>query len=381
MASEFRWLKTGQEAYGQMLAAIQAAVSSVRLETYIYRDDAVGRRALDELIAACRRGVKVKVLVDAFGSVELRDSFWNPLRAEGAEVRWFNPIDVNRFAFRDHRKIFVCDERVAFIGGFNIGDEYAHDGVSAGWRDLGMRIDGVAALDFARAVDRMFDLAGQPHGLLGSFRTRLRRVDHLDERSLLFLTAPGFGRTPFKTMLHADLHRARDVFIASAYYLPTARLRRDLRRVVKRGGQVQLLLPGKSDVPLMQTASRSLYRRMLRAGLKIAEYQPQILHTKMIVVDDIVYVGSLNLDTRSLHINFEVMVRIEDARLAAEGRQILAGDLEHALAIELEAWNRSRTWWQRLRGQIAFYVLFRLDALVASRQLRRLLGMGTPSTQ
>jgi cardiolipin synthase A/B len=376
MPSDYSWLRTGREAYGQMLEAIREAVSFVRLETYIFKDDAVGRRALDELVAACQRGVRVKVLVDAFGSVELRDSFWNPLRAAGGEVRWFNPIGLKRFSFRDHRKIFVCDEAVAFIGGFNIGLDYASDGVTSGWRDLGMKITGEGAKELARAVDQMFDQAEYRHTRLAQFRHSLRRAEHLDERGLLFLTTPGFGRTPFKTMLHADLYRARDVAIASAYYLPTARIRRDLRRVVKRGGQVQLLLPGKSDVPVMQMASRSLYRRMLKAGLRIAEYQPQVMHTKMIVVDDIVYVGSLNLDTRSLHINYEVMLRIDDKRLAAEGREILAGDLEHSLPLEFEAWKRSRSWWQRLRGKLAYYVLFRLDPLVASRQLRRAMASG-----
>jgi cardiolipin synthase len=376
MPSDFCWLRTGREAYGQMLKAIRAATSSVRLETYIFQDDTIGRRARQEMVKARKRGLTVRVLVDAFGSVELRDSFWNPLRAVGGEVRWFNPIELKRFSFRDHRKIFVCDERVAFIGGFNMGREYASDGIKSGWRDLGMKITGTGAAALARSVDQMFEAADYRHTRLAQFRRSLRRAERLDQSGLLFLTAPGFGRTPFKSMLHADLSHARDVSIASAYYLPTARIRRDLRRVVKRGGKVQLLLPGKSDVPVMQMATRSLYRRMLKAGIQIAEYQPQIMHTKMIVVDDVVYVGSLNLDTRSLHINYEVMLRIADARVAAEGRAILVEDMKHSVSLEFESWNRSRSWWQRLRGRLAYYVLFRLDPLVASRQLRRAMAAG-----
>jgi cardiolipin synthase A/B len=376
MSSDFSWLRTGREAYGQMLEAVRAATSSVRLETYIFQDDTIGRRAREEMVKARKRGVTVRVLVDAFGSVELRDSFWNPLRAVGGEVRWFNPLGLKRFSFRDHRKIFVCDERVAFIGGFNMGREYASDGITSGWRDLGMKITGPGAAALARSVDQMFETADYRHTRLAQFRRNLRRAEHLDQSGLLFLTAPGFGRTPFKSMLHADLSRARDVAIASAYYLPTARIRRDLRRIVKKGGRVQLLLPGKSDVPVMQMATRSLYRRMLKAGIQIAEYQPQIMHTKMIVVDDIVYVGSLNLDTRSLHINYEVMLRIADARVAAEGRAILAEDMKHSVSLEFEEWKRSRSWWQRLRGRLAYYILFRLDPLVASRQLRRAMAAG-----
>jgi cardiolipin synthase len=371
MDSDFRWLRTGQEAYERMLAAIHAAESSVRLETYIFHDDAVGRRALEELVNARKRGIAARVLVDSVGSLELRDAFWKPLRDAGGEVRWFNPIRLRRFSFRDHRKIFVCDERIAFIGGFNIGEEYADDGVTSGWRDLGMEITGPLASELARAMDAMFDIADERHRPLAQFRRVARKAVPVGENAQLILTTPGFGKSPFKTALHADLAVARDVRIINAYFLPTARIRRELGQVVKRGGRVQLLLPGKSDIPLMQRASRSLYRRLMKSGIGIAEYQPQILHTKMIVLDDVVYAGSLNLDTRSLHINYEVMLRVQDKRLADEGRAIFEADMAHARVFNLESWKKSRTWWDRFRSRFAYFILFRLDRLVASLQLQR----------
>ncbi len=135
-----RWLRGGLEIFPSMLEAIAAARKSIRLETYIYTDGRVGRQFLEALLAAARRGVRVQVLVDAIGSWLLPDDFFNPLIAQGGEVRRFNPIHPWRFGVRDHRKLLLCDGAVIFIGGFNMADEYDGDGVTRGWCDLGMRM-------------------------------------------------------------------------------------------------------------------------------------------------------------------------------------------------------------------------------------------------
>ena len=168
------------------------------------------------------------------------------------------------------------------------------------------------------------------------------------------------------------LAHAREVRIMVAYFLPTRQLRRDLRRIAPRGGRVQLILPGESDVPLSQLATQSLYRRFLKDGVDIYEYQPQILHAKLMVVDDVVYAGSSNLDPRSLRINYEMMIRFQNRAIAEAAREIFAGDLKHCHRIELEGWRKSRTLWQRLKQRVAYWLLVRIDPKLARRQWRTL---------
>jgi cardiolipin synthase len=135
---------------------------------------------------------------------------------------------------------------------------------------------------------------------------------------------------------------------------------------------VQLILAGKSDVGLAQAAGRSLYRPLLRAGVEIFEYQPQILHAKLAIVDDAVFVGSANLDARSLGINYELMVRLVDPALAAQGRALFAADRARSVPISLAAWRQSQTWATRWRGIVARFVLTKIDPWLARRQLGRL---------
>ncbi len=364
-----RWLKTGGEGIAAMLAAIEAAKTTVRLEIYIYADDATGRSVLGALVRASGRGLRVRLLVDSLGSAELSKDFWKPLREAGGEMRWFNPFSLRRFSIRDHRKILVCDDSVAVIGGFNITDDYAGDGVTKGWRDLGMIVEGKAAAEMAAAIDEMWELAEFKHQRLAAYRKAIHsRYDTIPGCDLL-LSAPGRGATPFKTALNGDLANARHVRIASAYFLPTWRIRRELTGVIRRGGRVQLLLPAKSDVAIMLRAMQSLYRRLLRSGIEVWEYEPQIMHTKLIVIDDVCYAGSSNLDTRSLHLNYEVMMRFPDPALTAEAREIFDSDLKHSHRIELEEWKRNRSFFARLRSRLDYLILFHLDRRLTFRQL------------
>src|ERR1043166_273983 len=294
-STEFCWLRTGEDALEQMLAAIRSARRLVCLEMFIVYSSPIAEKFRQALVDACQRGVVVKVLVDALGSMSLPDSFWSALRTAGGQFRWFNPLRLNRLGLRDHRKILVCDDTIAFIGGFNISTEYQGDGVHSGWRDLGMKICGSFTRQLHEAFDEMFAMADMRQLRFARLRkSKFQKTVSISEGQLL-LTAPG-RQNPLKQALRRDLHKAKDVRIICAYFLPPWSLRRDFARVVKRGGRVQLILPAKSDVPLSQFAGQSLYRRMLQNGIEIFEYQPQILHAKLIVIDGIVYAGSANLD-------------------------------------------------------------------------------------
>jgi cardiolipin synthase len=271
-----QWLCAGDEIFPAMLAAIDAARKSVCLEIYTYTDSPLGKRFREALIRAQARGVRVRVLIDAVGSMSLPGSFWEPLRNAGGEVRQFNPIALKRFWIRNHRKLLVCDERVAFVGGFNVAPEYEGDGVKCGWCDVGLKLEGRLAPQLAVSFDEMFARADFRHKHFVRLRKLgAKKIVALPTEQILF-SGPGRGRSPIKRALRKDLARAKQVQIIVAYFLPTRRIRRDLMRVARRGGRVQLILAGKSDVFLSMLAAQSLYRRFLSGNVEIHEYQPQI---------------------------------------------------------------------------------------------------------
>ncbi len=368
-----RWLATVDEGYGRMLSLIAGAATDVRLESYIFRAGEPGDRFREILMAVAARGVRVRVLLDGFGSSGLPPDYWAGLRGAGGEADFFNPLALDRIAFRNHRKLLVVDEDRAVVSGFNIAPEYEGDGVTRGWRDLGLELGGPAARRLAASFDAMWDHREfrHPRGLRlrrSQLQRRLRQCGQTD----VLATGPGLGRNAFRTALLRSLRTARDVRIATAYFLPGFRLRRALGRVARQGGCVQLLLAGRSDVALAQAAGRMFYSGLLRSGVEIAEYQPQILHTKLLIVDGAVFAGSSNLDARSLGINYEVMVHVTDAELAAAGRTLFAADWTRARRIDRREWRRSRGWADRWAGAVARFLLTRVDPWLARRQLRAL---------
>ena len=368
-----QWLRAGDEIFPAMLAAIDAASRSVCLEVYTFEDSALGQRFREALIRARGRGVRVRVLVDAIGSIMLSNHFWGSLQQAGGEARVFNAIDLRRVTIRSHRKLLVCDERVAVVGGFNITPAYEGDGIKSGWCDVGLSIaDPPLAKRLASSFDEMFERADFRHKRFMRWRKfGAKKTVKLPVEQILF-SGPGRGRSPFKQSLRQDLAQARDVRIVVAYFLPPWRLRHALARVAQRGGRVQLILAGKSDVPLALFAARSLYRRLLGAGIEIYEYQPQILHAKLIIVDDVVYTGSSNLDVRSLQINYELMIRFGETGVVDGARKIFEEVQKNCRRITAEDWRRSGTFWRRLKHRWAYFLLNRLDPYLARRQWRSL---------
>ncbi len=371
-----QWLYGGQEIFPALLDAINTAEESVRLETYIYSDGRLGCQFLEALIRAARRGVRIWVMVDALGSWLLPNDFFQPLVDAGGKVRRFNPLHLWRFGVRDHRKLLVCDDRAAFVGGFNLADEYDGDGVTRGWCDLGVRVEQSALVaGLAASFDKLFALADfhrKPLLRLRAFKRK--RKSHVLPGGESLLKNPGGMPGPFQKALRRDLAWADEARIITAYFLPTPRLRRDLMRMARRGGRVRLILAGRSDVALAQLAGRNSYHRLLRAGVEIYEYQPQILHAKLIAVDNIVYVGSANLDVRSLKLNYELMLRLDDKTSAARAREIFERMLQHCRRIDPAEWRKSQTFWQRLKCRWAHFLLARVDPFVALRQFRAVKG-------
>jgi cardiolipin synthase len=245
------------------------------------------------------------------------------------------------------------------------------DGITIGWRDGGVSVSGPVAAAMAQEFDCQWERAfGQRWRFPVGGLSRRVCFEGGGEVEALFIK-PGLGPNPLRRALREDLLHAKDVAIVSAYFLPSHRLRYHLARAVGRGARVRLLLAGQSDVPLMQLASRSLYRRLATQGIEIWEYQPQVLHAKLIIVDDIVFIGSSNLDPRSLRINFEIMLRIKDAALSAAARQQFEADLvQRAIRITRDSPQHGRSWWQRLKQRFAYWLFARLDAEVAALKLQ-----------
>lgn len=371
-STRFKWLRTGDEAFVTMLDVIERAERTIRFEVYIFIRGEPGDRFRDALTRAARRGVEVYVLIDAWGSTELPVDYWNPFIEAGGEFRWFNRPKSLKGTFRNHRKLLVVDEKVAYAGGYNISPEHLGDGVQWGWRDVGLMFEGTLAVQLAETFDVMFTRADLPHrSFMRLMRTGAhRRIDGPDGRILL--SGPGRGPSRLKQSLRADLREADEISIMTPYFLPTYRLRLFLVRRARRGVRVRIILPGRSDVRLSQLAGRRLYEGLLKAGVEIYEYQPQVLHAKMIVIDDAVYVGSANLDTRSLYINYELSVRLENREIAAGARKVFDEALGHSKRVHLKPWRRSRDWIDRLQEGAAYWLLARLDLYLARRQLMNL---------
>jgi len=367
------WLPTATAAYEQMLGALATAMASVRFEFYIYKADRTGDRFRQALVAAAARGAQVRVLLDAFGSSGLPPDYWQGLTQAGGQMAYFNPLSVVRLPIRSHRKLLVVDDWIAIIGGFNIGDEYEGDGFTRGWRDLGLAIQGPAVLRLASS----FELLWQHRNFRHFRMIRLRRSvwRHRKKAGAGTEVMPiglGMGRNTFDQSLLKALRGAQEVRIVASYFAPSFRLRRALMRAAHRGSRVRLILAGATDVPFVQAGARSLYRRMLAAGIEIAEYDAQVLHAKLGIIDDTVYVGSANLDARSLGLNYEIMIRRLDPALAAQGREIFDQDWGRSRPILASAWRKYWTWTRQVHGMVALFFITKIDPWYAHRQLRHL---------
>lgn len=332
----------GGQAFRAVHRAIAAARGEILLETYILRDDSTGREMKEALAKASARGVTVRVLADGFGSAATKSAFWQQMRNCGIEARLFHPLwsRLRDHFHRDHRKLIVVDQKIAFIGGMNVGDEYgsSRNAKRKSWRDVQVRLEGPVAWELAavfregwqRADGDAFDVS------------RWEAKGHGGAKCLVLDSRPGRGQHEKSAVLSALVGGSRTrLWITNAYFAPRPMAIRALTDAARRGVDVRLLLPGQSDVPLVRHAGHGFYAELLAAGLRIFEYQPAILHEKSVVADDhVTMVGSSNLDFRSFHFNAECNVLIFDATTARQMTDAFEEDLCHSVEIRLEAWKR-----------------------------------------
>ena len=354
-----------------MLEAIGGAQRSVDLEMYIFADDQTGRAFLAALTAAARNGVRVRVLVDSYGSLNLSGDFFDSLQRAGGQVRFFNPLRFSRFGVRDHRKLLLCDEKTVFIGGANLSDDYQGDGLARGWFDLMVQVEDetlgfLITADFERIFSNA-NFAVRHRQKFRLFRQVRRPVVHATR---LYSIQPGRGASNFEHQLYHELSRASSADIIVPYFLPNRGLRKLLRKLVQRGGRVRLILPALSDVPMARAAGMVFYSRLMQAGVEIYEYQPQILHAKLFIVDQTVFVGSSNLDVRSFNLNYEIMLSLNEPATVNDAKDVFQSALINCRRVEFDEFRRSQNLWQRWKNHWAHFLVARIDPFIALRQLQ-----------
>jgi cardiolipin synthase A/B len=363
----FALLADGAEFFPRMLASIEAATEYVMLEMYLVSSGALATRFIAALAAAARRGLRVYVVFDGFGALGLSRPDRRRLLDAGVELRFFNHLSLAKRMdnlLRDHRKLLLTDGRKAFVGGAGLTDEFAPEARGGAWRDQMVQIEGPVVADWQRAFMRTWHRCGgelvlpapactpRPDGAFGRLS-----LSEAWQRSVL---ANGVIR-------RIDDAAAR-AWIMSAYFVPSRRFRKALRRAARRGVDVRLLVPGaRTDHPWVRQAARRFYDKLLRSGVRIFEYQPRVLHGKMILCDDWVSVGSSNLDRWSFRWNLEANQEVADARFADQAAALFEADFAASRALSRRHW-RERARLDRLRESIAGVLDRYLDRW---RRLRR----------
>lgn len=367
----------GGERLTRLLDLINGAAHSIDIIMYIFEGDAAGVRIVDALLVAARRGVRVRAVIDSFGSGDTPDGLFAPLREAGGSVTFFSRRWRSTYLIRNHQKLVLIDDHVAVTGGFNIADDYLSPPRSDCWFDIGMIVKGPSIARAALWFDEIHDYTVNNDGKLLMLR-RLIREWPIDNGAISWLVGgPTQRLSPWARAVRADLENARQLDMAMAYFSPGQGMLRRLGRVAQRG-RARFVMAGKSDNAATIGASRLLYGYLLRKSADVCEYQPCKLHMKLIIIDDVVYIGSANFDVRSLFVNVEVMVRIADAGFARQMRGFVAEIRSDCEVITSNSHKARAGWLTRIRWTLAWFVVGIVDYTV-SRKLN--FGLGDPDPE
>ena len=321
-------LINGEQTFSYIFQAIEAANHSILVQFYIVNDGKLGRRLQQALIAKANQGVRVYFLYDEIGSSSLRDRFLTPMKKAGIECSRFNPRKYIRrlqLNFRNHRKLVVIDGETCFIGGHNVGDEYLGRDPSVDfWRDTHLQIDGPATLaaqlsfveDWYWAQQQILDLKWQAYS---------------SEQNTKALIIPSGPADTIETMslsfVQLILSAKKRVWIATPYFIPDLTVMAALQIAALKDLDIRILLPKNNDNAIIALAMRSYVSELSELGIVFLQYQQGFMHQKVMLIDDhLSYIGSANLDNRSLRINFELNALIECDKMATEVETMLIHD-------------------------------------------------------
>ena len=364
-------LDTGPRRLEALIGLIDGAKQSLRVIFYIYVDDSAGEAVAAALLRAAARGVTVKLIVDGLGSeAAAANDFFTPLRDGGVEVCRFVPRWGRRYLLRNHQKLALADGETdtprAIIGGFNVEDSYFGTPAEQAWRDLGLVVEGPAAQRITGYFDVLARWAGQPKPPLRTLRRALSRWSEPQGTVRWLFGGPTRRLSPWARAVKHDLRTATQVDLITAYFAPNPGMLRKLDRAGMRG-RVRIVLASKNDHGAAIWASRFTYAGLLRKRVHIYEYQPTKLHTKLFLIGDVVYIGSANYDIRSLFLNLEMMLRIEDHGFAAHVRRYVDGEGANSEAITQELYKARTSPWMRVKQAAAFFVMTVLDYNITKR--------------
>lgn len=345
-------LVNGDAFFPAMLEAIKTAEHSITFETYAYIRGTAAYQFTGALCASARRGVKVHMILDSAGSIDIGEDNIDRLRKAGVQLVFFHPYSMMnplRYNSRDHRKIMVVDGKVGFTGGCGVADAWMGNAQSPKhWRENQYRVTGPVVADMQHAFNDNWQRSGG---------TRLQGPDYFPPlsatgqmRAQMFISSPKEGQFTVPHLFRQAIASARkSIIIENSYFIPDRSVMDDLLHASRRGVQVEVLVPGKHiDAWPVRSLARSYYPQLLSAGVRIFEYQPTMMHCKVLVVDDLFCsIGSANFDPRSLYINDESNLNVMDAAFAREQRRIIEIDKRSCIEVKQAIWPRSPVKWLR----------------------------------
>lgn len=356
---------SGPDRWDALIALIDEARDSLQVCFYIFAEDECGQQMRDALTRAAERGVEVVLIVDSFGA-DARDAFFAPFVAAGGSFHRFMPQLTRRYLIRNHQKMVIADRRKAMVGGFNIENSYFISPEQNGWQDLGIIFSGAVVARLVEWFEGLQRWTANPKGQFRAIRRLVREWDSGTGPVRLLVSGPTRGLSSWARCVSEDLSQTARLDMIMAYFSPAPILLGRLARLARRG-QARLIFAAWSDNGATIGAARLLYGKLLRRGARIWEFSPGKLHTKLIVLDDAVYIGSANFDIRSLYINLELMLRIEDAGLANRMREYFESHLPASLEITPELQRRRKTFLNRIRWAISWFLVTVVDYSVSRR--------------
>ena len=358
-------IESGEERFRLLLELIGGATTSIKMLMYMFNPDKDGDAVRDALTDAARRGIDVKLLIDAFGSAAT-PGFFADLGRAGGKYCVFNPSWGRRYLLRNHQKLIVIDEKTVLIGGANIDATYLDDRGSRHWRDLWLRLDGPEAELPARYFDSLFRWSKRPKSKLRSLKRMIAEFNEWRGPLQWKFSGPLSMRNSWWRSIGRDLKRARRLDMIFAYFAPPGAMIRRIGSVGRRG-RARIINAAKSDNNATIAAARHSYSRLIRRHVELYEYQPAKLHTKLAIVDDTVHIGSSNFDYRSFYINLEIMLRIKDARFADAMRGYFERELAECKWITPELHQRRANPWRRFKWALSHYLVNIMDYSVTRR--------------
>lgn len=359
------FLPAGQHRLDALLDIIARAKSSLKIFYYMFQSDVSGTKVRDALLAASKRGVRVQIVLDRFGT-DSKASFFQPIVENGGHFSFFNAHWGARYLIRNHQKIVIRDDEEAMTGGANVSDHYFAPPGDNGWCDMGVRLSGSVIEQLVEWFSHMLDWSGDGSAHYTSIRKMVRDHDPGDGDVQMLVGGPTSAPSNWARRVKQDLGRARRVDLVMAYFSPPRSFRRLIRRIAERG-EVRIMTAGKSDNTTTIGASRALYGGLLKSGCKVLEFEACKLHAKLIVIDDIVYFGSANFDHRSIRLNLELMFRVRNADLAKRMREHIDWMERGAREITQEWHDKRATLFAKLKWWSGWFLVSVLDYTVSRR--------------